>query len=154
MIPNAPPGKGQAAQHFNSYSVASVHACCVGHRYLQYGKYQDKEAVLAKTHIFTTYFYKRLTTRPSSKNKANKHHPVEDDPSLSPAEKRYDRVRKWTKKVNLFDKDFIVVPINEHAHWFVCIICFPGEFFSPICNVFVVRHCYHCFETVIKYRIL
>jgi Ulp1 family protease len=98
-------------------------------RYLQYGKYQDKEAVLAKTHIFTTYFYKRLTTRPSSKNKANKHHPVEDDPSLSPAEKRYDRVRKWTKKVNLFDKDFIVVPINEHAHWFVCIICFPGEFF-------------------------
>jgi sentrin-specific protease 7 len=104
------------------------------YRYLQYGKYQDKEAVLAKTHIFTTYFYKRLTTRPSSKNKANKHHPVEDDPSLSPAEKRYDRVRKWTKKVNLFDKDFIVVPINEHAHWFVCIICFPGEFF-PICNV-------------------
>jgi hypothetical protein len=40
---------------------------------------------------FTTYFYKRLTTRLSSKNKANKHHPVEDDPSLTPAEKRYDR---------------------------------------------------------------
>jgi sentrin-specific protease 7 len=29
--------------------------------------------------------------------------------------------------VNLFDKDFVVVPINEHAHWFVCVICFPGQ---------------------------
>ena len=46
-----------------------------------------------------------------------KTHPVEDNPSLSAAEKRYERVERWTKKVNLFDKDFIVVPINEHAHW-------------------------------------
>ena len=56
-----------------------------------------------------------------------KSHPVEDNPALSAAEKRYDRVERWTKKVNLFEKDFIVVPINEHAHWFVCIICFPGQ---------------------------
>ena len=52
---------------------------------------------------------------------------MEDNPSLSAAEKRYDRVERWTKKVNLFEKDFIVVPINEHAHWFVCVICFPGQ---------------------------
>jgi sentrin-specific protease 7 len=107
------------------------------HRYLQFGKYKDREAVLERTHIFTTYFYKRLTTRPTSKRQGGSNsgsggpvrlHPVEDDPNLTPAEKRYDRVRKWTKKVNLFDKDFVIVPINEHAHWFVCIICFPGEF--------------------------
>ena len=36
-------------------------------------------------------------------------------------------MERWTKKVNLFEKDFIVVPINEHAHWFVCVICFPGQ---------------------------
>lgn len=94
-------------------------------RFLQFGKFEKSAQVREKTHIFTTYFYKRLTTRPTSKNKA-RHHPVEDDPNLSAAEKRYDRVRKWTKKVNLFEKDFIVVPINEHAHWFVCVICFPG----------------------------
>ena len=52
---------------------------------------------------------------------------MEDDPNLTPGEKRYDRVRKWTKKVNLFEKDFVVVPINEHAHWFVCVICYPGK---------------------------
>ena len=25
----------------------------------------------------------------------------------------------------MFEKDFIIVPINEKAHWYVCIICFP-----------------------------
>lgn len=95
-------------------------------KYLQFGMFENEAQVRDKTHIFTTYFYKRLTTRPTNKNKSA-HHPVEDDPNLTPAEKRYDRVRKWTKKVNLFEKDFIVVPINEHAHWFVCVICFPGQ---------------------------
>ena len=52
---------------------------------------------------------------------------MEDDPSLTAAEKRYKRVERWIKKINLFEKDFIVVPINEHAHWFVCVICFPGQ---------------------------
>jgi hypothetical protein len=77
-----------------------------------------------KTHIFTTYFYKRLTTRPPKMK--NKLHPIEDNVNLSPAEKRYERVRRWTKKVNIFDKDFVIVPINEHSHWFVAVICYPG----------------------------
>ena len=67
-------------------------------KYLQFGMFNTVDQVKEKTHIFTTYFYKRLTTRPTNKNKAI-HHPVEDDPNLTPAEKRYDRVRKWTKKV-------------------------------------------------------
>ena len=54
-------------------------------------------------------------------------HPVEDDPNLSAADKRYQRVKRWTKKINIFEKDFIVVPINEHSHWFVAVICFPGK---------------------------
>lgn len=37
----------------------------------------------------------------------------ENDPKLSPAEKRHMRVKGWTKKVKLFEKDFIIVPINE-----------------------------------------
>ena len=66
----------------------------------------------------------RLTTRPArSKNKL---HPIEDDVNLTAAEKRYDRVRRWTKKVNIFEKDFVIVPINEHSHWFVAVICYPG----------------------------
>ena len=83
-------------------------------KYLQHGKYKSIEALMERTHIFTTYFYKRLTTRPTTKGKVD---PVESDPSKSAAEKRYHRVERWTKKVNLFEKDFIIVPINEHAHW-------------------------------------
>ncbi|KAJ9576151.1 hypothetical protein L9F63_006973, partial [Diploptera punctata] len=78
-----------------------------------------------RTHVFSSFFYKRLTTRPS-KTARRSSHPIEDDPKLSPAEKRHSRVKSWTKHVNIFEKDFIIIPINEHCHWFLAIICFPG----------------------------
>ncbi len=28
--------------------------------------------------------------------------------------------------MNLFEKDYIIIPINEQQHWFLAIICFPG----------------------------
>lgn len=55
-----------------------------------------------------------------------KSQPAELDPNLSAAQKRHARVKTWTKHVNLFEKDFVIVPINENAHWFLAIICFPG----------------------------
>ncbi|KAG7299477.1 hypothetical protein JYU34_016438 [Plutella xylostella] len=78
-----------------------------------------------KTHIFSTFFYKRLTTKPSKVNRNS--NPHEWDSSLTPAQKRHVRVKTWTKNVNIFDKDFVVVPINENCHWFVAIICFPNQ---------------------------
>ncbi|XP_021936900.1 uncharacterized protein LOC110838211 isoform X2 [Zootermopsis nevadensis] len=78
----------------------------------------------SRTHVFSSFFYKRLTTRPVKSLRRS--HPVEDDPKLSPAEKRHSRVKSWTKNVNIFEKDFIIIPINEHCHWFLAIICFPG----------------------------
>ncbi|KAI5633786.1 sentrin-specific protease 7 [Phthorimaea operculella] len=77
-----------------------------------------------KTHIFSTFFYKRLTTKPSKVNRCS--NPHEWDSNLTPAQKRHLRVKTWTKNVNIFEKDFIVVPINENCHWFVAIICFPS----------------------------
>ncbi|KAJ8948885.1 hypothetical protein NQ318_005506 [Aromia moschata] len=77
-----------------------------------------------KVHIFSTFFYKRLTTKPTKASR--KSQPAELDPTLTAAQKRHARVRTWTKNVNLFEKDFVVVPINENAHWFLAIICFPG----------------------------
>ena len=65
----------------------------------------------ARTHVFSSFFYKRLTTRPAKALRRS--HPVEDDPKLSPAEKRHSRVKSWTKNINIFDKDFIIIPINE-----------------------------------------
>lgn len=39
----------------------------------------------------------------------------------------YEGVRTWTAKVDLFSYDYIVVPVNEHYHWWVAIICNPGK---------------------------
>ena len=44
---------------------------------------------------------------------------------ISAAERRHERVEKWTKNVNLFEKDFLIVPINKSAHWYLAIICYP-----------------------------
>ncbi|XP_043675797.1 uncharacterized protein LOC122632713 isoform X1 [Vespula pensylvanica] len=71
-----------------------------------------------RTHVFSSYFYKRLTSPHAQAG--------ESTVPLSAAAKRHARVQKWTKNVNIFEKDFIVIPINEHAHWFLAIICFPG----------------------------
>lgn len=78
-------------------------------RFLQFS--MMGEADRDRTHVFSTFFYNRLTTRP--KPMKNRLHPIEDNQNLSAPEKRYERVKRWTKKINLFDKDFIVVPINE-----------------------------------------
>lgn len=69
-----------------------------------------------KTHIFSVFFYNALNIRGPT-NELNR--------SLNAAQKRHDRVKKWTKDVNIFEKDFIAVPINMDAHWFLVIICFP-----------------------------
>jgi Ulp1 family protease len=37
----------------------------------------------------------------------------------------YHKVKKWTKHVNIFDYDYLVVPINQHFHWRVCIVYQP-----------------------------
>ncbi|XP_014473884.1 PREDICTED: sentrin-specific protease 7-like isoform X2 [Dinoponera quadriceps] len=71
-----------------------------------------------RTHVFSSYFYKRLTSPHAQA--------AENPAQMTPAAKRHARVQKWTKNVNIFEKDFIIIPINEHAHWFLAIICFPG----------------------------
>jgi len=54
-----------------------------------------------RIHIFNSYFYEALT----DKKKAGE--------GATPTEKRHSRVKKWTKNVNLFEKDFIIIPVNE-----------------------------------------
>ncbi|CAG9769103.1 unnamed protein product [Ceutorhynchus assimilis] len=76
-----------------------------------------------KVHVFSTFFYKRLTSK--AMKVAKKSNPNETE-TLTAAEKRHARVKNWTKKINIFEKDFIILPINESAHWFLAIICFPG----------------------------
>ncbi|XP_065510102.1 sentrin-specific protease 7 isoform X2 [Caloenas nicobarica] len=69
-----------------------------------------------RTHVFSSFFYKCLTR--TEKNS-------EGDLKVSPAQKRHRRVRTWTRRINIFSKDYIFVPVNEESHWYVAVICFP-----------------------------
>ncbi|KAL1258220.1 hypothetical protein QQF64_011464 [Cirrhinus molitorella] len=79
---------------------------------------QEKEDV-SKYHVFSSFFFKRLTQKDQRR--------LPGTTGLSIQERRHSRVKTWTRSVNLFEKDFIFVPINEMAHWYLAVICFPGK---------------------------
>jgi sentrin-specific protease 7 len=66
----------------------------------------DKSGVSPeKVFFFNTFFYTQLT-----KNTGR-------------ASMNYQAVEKWTSKIDIFDYDYIVVPICEMNHWYLAIIC-------------------------------
>ncbi|XP_006835856.1 PREDICTED: sentrin-specific protease 6 [Chrysochloris asiatica] len=85
-------------------------------KYLVLEKLKKEEA--DRIHIFSSFFYKRL----NQKERRNLH----ETTNLSIQQKRHGRVKTWTRHVDIFEKDFIFVPLNEAAHWFLAVVCFPG----------------------------
>lgn len=65
----------------------------------------NKEAA-KRVYFFNSYFYATLTNNPKNRRVVN-----------------YEGVQKWTRSVDIFSYDYIVVPINESAHWYVAVIC-------------------------------
>lgn len=75
-------------------------------RFLQ-DQLEEKSPELAKrVYFFNTFFFASLTTTQRGKKGIN-----------------YEAVQKWTRSINIFSYDYVVVPINESAHWYVAIIC-------------------------------
>ncbi|XP_041128316.1 sentrin-specific protease 7-like isoform X2 [Polyodon spathula] len=73
--------------------------------------------VAERTHIFSSFFYKQLTRKDT---------PKEGAANISAPHRRHQRVKTWTRHIDIFDKDFIFVPVNQEAHWYLVVICFPG----------------------------
>ncbi|KAL7936680.1 hypothetical protein V8C35DRAFT_296125 [Trichoderma chlorosporum] len=72
-------------------------------RYLQHKLEKERPELLRKVYFFSTFFFEKLR---STKGRIN-----------------YDGVKAWTAKVDLLSYDYIFVPVNEHAHWYLAIIC-------------------------------
>ncbi|OAQ64680.2 Ulp1 protease family protein [Pochonia chlamydosporia 170] len=72
-------------------------------RYLQFKLESEKPELLNQVYFFSTFFFEKLR---STKGKIN-----------------YDGVKAWTTKFDLLSYDYIVVPVNENAHWYLAIIC-------------------------------
>ncbi|XP_041266591.1 sentrin-specific protease 6 isoform X2 [Onychostruthus taczanowskii] len=85
-------------------------------KYLVLEKLKKEDA--DRIHVFSSFFYKRLNQR----ERRNIH----ETSNQTIQQKRHGRVKTWTRHVDIFEKDFIFVPLNEAAHWFLAVICFPG----------------------------
>lgn len=75
--------------------------------YLKYLKTQLEQAspeTAKKVYFFNTFFFASLTRK--GKKGIN-----------------YDAVQKWTRSIDIFSYDYVVVPICESQHWYVAIIC-------------------------------
>lgn len=86
--------------------------------YLKYLLQNASESMAQRSHIFSSFFYKQLTRRDNASEGGNS--------ESCQRQKRYQRVRTWTRHVDIFSKDFIFVPVNQEAHWYLVVICFPG----------------------------
>ncbi|ROW08825.1 hypothetical protein VMCG_02744 [Cytospora schulzeri] len=65
---------------------------------------EEKDEQLAnKVYVFNSFFWDKLKPRKGAIN--------------------YDGVKNWTAKIDLLSFDYIIVPINENAHWYLAIIC-------------------------------
>lgn len=74
-------------------------------RYLQKSLEERDEKLAKRIYFQNTFFYDKLK-------------PTKTGQGIN-----YDSVKTWTSKVDLFSKDYIIVPINEFNHWYVAIIC-------------------------------
>ena len=72
-------------------------------RYLIQNLETESPESAKNVYFFNTYFYSSLK---GSSSKIN-----------------YNSVKKWTRNVDLFTYDYVVVPINEAFHWYIAIIC-------------------------------
>lgn len=75
-------------------------------RFLEDHLQRTNEEVAKRVYFFNSYFFATLTNLPKGKRCIN-----------------YEAVQKWTRNIDIFSHDYVVVPINEAAHWYVAIIC-------------------------------
>ena len=68
--------------------------------------------IVIGVHMFNTFFFVMLTN--------NK------DGSPDTAPRRHLKVAKWTKDVNIFEKNLLVIPICEEHHWYLVLVVKPG----------------------------
>ena len=82
-------------------------------KYLQVQAEKQRPETSKRIYFHNSFFYSKL--KPTSGRHIN-----------------YDGVKSWTAKVDIFSYDYIVVPVNEHFHWWVAIICNPGKLDSTV----------------------
>ncbi|CAL1370405.1 unnamed protein product [Linum trigynum] len=66
-------------------------------------------------HFFNSFYFRKLADLDK------------DMTTVGEGRAAFQRVHKWTKKVTLFEKEYIFIPVNYSLHWSLIVICHPGE---------------------------
>ncbi|KAE8656110.1 O-fucosyltransferase family protein [Hibiscus syriacus] len=83
--------------------------------YIKYLKNKIEPEERQRFHFFNSFFFRKLAD-------------LDKDPSsISDGRAAFVRVRKWTRKLDMFGKDYIFVPVNFNLHWSLLVICHLGE---------------------------
>ncbi|KAL3160557.1 hypothetical protein ABBQ32_010855 [Trebouxia sp. C0010 RCD-2024] len=99
--------------------------------YVKWLRAQLDPAIAHRVHFFNSFFYKKLTEKPpqSQATSGGAGGPgimASAAKPLTCAQSNHLRVKAWTKSVDIFSKDFLLIPIHGGLHWTLVIVCFPG----------------------------
>ncbi|KAJ9546216.1 hypothetical protein OSB04_025923 [Centaurea solstitialis] len=83
--------------------------------YIKYLKNKIKPEERHRFHFFNSFFFRKLAD------------PDKDALDASKGKAGFQRVKKWTRKVNLFEKDYVFIPVNYNYHWSLVVICHLGD---------------------------
>lgn len=82
--------------------------------YIKYLQSEISESRRQACHFFNSFFFRKLAD-------------LDKFPDTEVVSREaFLRVRKWTRRVNIFEKDYIFIPVNYSYHWSLIIICNPG----------------------------
>ena len=66
------------------------------------------EEIKRNIHVFNSFFFSKIRSIHSKK---------ESEPS-------YEFASRWLKNVDIFEKDFLIIPVCEKDHWVLVIVCY------------------------------
>ena len=75
-----------------------------------------KPDVAKRCHIFNSFFFEKLSNDREERS----------EPADVKQRKAHERVAKWTKGFNIFEKDFVFFPIHGNTHWSLMVLCHPA----------------------------
>uniref|UniRef100_A0A2P2M0B5 Putative ubiquitin-like-specific protease 2B isoform X3 n=1 Tax=Rhizophora mucronata TaxID=61149 RepID=A0A2P2M0B5_RHIMU len=94
--------------------------------YIKYLKNRIPPEEKHRFHFFNSFFFRKLAD-------------LDKDPSsANDGRAAFLRVHKWTRKVDIFGKDYVFIPVNFNLHWSLLIMCHPGElagFKGKLCSI-------------------
>ena len=78
-----------------------------GLRYLLEQVRSRNSALSCSIHVYSTFFYMKMS-------------------EYRDRSRSYEQVKKWTNRVDVFSKRFLVLPINENMHWYLAVVVNPA----------------------------